>query len=318
MLGKLLLDKGYFPISSVTDLATVLDLTIEDLEKVSLKRIRAKNGERRSNDEFIYHPSAELKTILKRIDQRLLREIVFPGAFYSIGGKGQVPAAINHNRRDFLLKVDIKKFFYSIRARKVKQIFSDLLGCPTAVADMLTRLTTFDDIVPPGFPTSPRLAALAFLPTERGLSRLCAVYKLNLSIYADDLSISANWDFATQLEPKIKSLIKKGGFKIKTEKTTYRTANQSKEIVGIKIGTKANVPDRVVSEAKKIIRKFQKGAFVSLPIQDQLDNLERLRGLVNYINQINPLRGEKMRLQVGEIASKLSVHSAPSVLPNVV
>lgn len=307
-------DKGDFPIPSLSILASVVEVDIDDLVRISLSKKRARKGERRSNGEFLYNPSHELKIILKRIDQRLLREIRFPETFCSVGGKGQVRHASNHLGKDYLLKMDIKKFFYSVRSRNVKQIFSDLLDCPNDVTDLLTRLTTFEDLVPPGFPTSPRLAPLAFLPVEKGLSRLCADYKVNLSIFADDLAFSANHDFRSELEGKIKFIIKKGGFKIKPDKTIYLVPNQSKEVTGIKIGTKTNVPDRVLNEAKKIIRNFKNGVYFTLPIQGQIEAFASLHGLVNYINQVNPLIGSRLLQQLEEIKPPLK--GQPTSAPN--
>lgn len=301
----MLSDIGEFPIESLETLSSVLEVKIDDITRLSTDRGRARKGEKRSNGEYLYHPSPKLQSILEKIDRRLLRAIRFPETYCSVGGKGSVQHASTHLGNAFLLKADIKRFFYTVHSRKVNQIFSNLLECPDNVADLLTRLTTFDDILAPGFSTSPRLAALAFLPVEKGLSQLCRDYKLKLSIYADDLAFSANWDFASTLLHKIKFIIKKGGFRINPRKTIYRRANESKTIVNIKVSNKTNVPDKILNETKKTIRNFRTGVYIVLPPQEQHKRFLQLTGLVNYVNQINPQIGGRLLVQVIEIKSRL-------------
>ncbi len=299
------MDTGEFPVESLKTLSAILEAETEDITALSIKRDRARRGEKRSNGEYLYHPSLELNTLLKKVDKRLLRGIHFPEFFCSVGGKGSVQHAKTHSGQAFLLNTDIKRFFYSVHSRKVKQIFSDLLGCPNDVAFLLTRLTTFNDITAPGFPTSPRIAALAFLPVEKGLSQLCRNYKLKLSIFADDIEFSVKWDFAPVLFRKIKFIIKTGGFKINPEKTIYRGTNHGKSIAKLRVSNKVNVPDKMLNEIKKTIRNFLQGVYTALSHQEQHRRFLQLAGSVNYVNQVNPQIGDRLLLHVTEIKSKL-------------
>jgi hypothetical protein len=98
-----------------------------------------------NRERVIENPTGSLKEIQKRINERLLRPIVFPNHIYGgVRGRNALDIIEKHISADVVVRLDIKKFFPSISNVQVFDIWNKFMGCSPEVAGILTKLTTFD------------------------------------------------------------------------------------------------------------------------------------------------------------------------------
>jgi len=256
----------------------------------------------------VYEPIPELKIIVSKIDQILLGSLRIPQTFCGVGwGRKDITHALRHTNKKCVLCLDIKDFFPSIHHTKVFEIFSRVLGCPANVAKLLTRLTTHDDQLPQGFPTSSCLSALTLLKVERRLSALCKQYGLNFSIYVDNLDFSGNWDFHPKLKDKIISIISQSGFKINPKKTECQHWYETQKVLKIKVNKKINIPDEKLQEVRALMNEFEKGTYANWPVKKQCKKLKHIQGKIGYIKYINPVIGNKLMERFHKIEARVPI-----------
>ncbi len=77
-----------------------------------------------------------------------------------------------HLGRKFLLKLDIKNFFDSINGESVKNAFLSL-GFNDEISIILSKITTVNNKLAPGYPTSPILANIVCNPMDNEINSLC-------------------------------------------------------------------------------------------------------------------------------------------------
>ncbi len=117
-----------------------------------------------------------------------------------------------HVGKDFVIKMDIKDFFPSIKLAHVYYVFLGLGFNPTA-AKILSLLTTApikvgpikdrydmkyfihteNRFLPQGGPSSPAISNLVFFPIDQKILEFCKSHGLNYTRYADDLTFSFNF-----------------------------------------------------------------------------------------------------------------------------
>jgi hypothetical protein len=117
--------------------------------------------DKKSKVRLLRVPRPELKEIQRRICATVLN--VVPKSESAHGGiRGRSPHsnARQHLGKAWVVNVDVKNFFPSVRHRFVYQLFRRDLGFGRDVARMLTRITTVDGQLPQGAPTSTGVANL--------------------------------------------------------------------------------------------------------------------------------------------------------------
>jgi hypothetical protein len=100
-----------------------------------------------------------------------------------------VTNALAHRGRDAVVRFDLVDFFPSTQARRVKRYFRRS-GWNRPAAAILVRLCTYEDGLPQGAPTSPRLSNLVNYRLDARLAGLAAALGGVYTRYADDIAIS--------------------------------------------------------------------------------------------------------------------------------
>jgi RNA-directed DNA polymerase len=161
-----------------------------------------------------------LKVIQSAIKNKILAPILLPDNIH--GGakkKSNVTNAKPHQGNKYQFTTDLQEFYPSINHKQVYHTFL-LLRYSDHIAHWLTKLTTWKYELPQGTPTSPHLANIVFLETDKKLITLCKQYNLTYTRYVDDLTFSSQQDFKPILNDILK-IIEDGGFKISYRKTKY-------------------------------------------------------------------------------------------------
>jgi RNA-directed DNA polymerase len=119
-------------------------------------------------------PADPLKKLQQKILRKLLGRLKVHQAVRGFErGQSIVKHALPHAKKAVVLHMDIKDFFPSTTAARVKEYFRRI-GWNREAADLLTKLCTHGDSLPQGAPTSPRLSNLVNYRLDVRLSALAA------------------------------------------------------------------------------------------------------------------------------------------------
>jgi RNA-directed DNA polymerase len=205
---------------TVAQLASVLDTTEANLYRLVRQRkqlykhdIEIKpNGKQR---EF-FKPKFPLKIVQKAIDQNILARFRVNSLVYGfIKGGSPQKCACQLVGCPCLLWVDISSFFPSISYHQVLRFFSTIANPP--VARMLTDLTTWQNQLPQGTPTSPRLSNLANKSLDNRLGGLAQKHHLKIARYGDDIYFGGpRW--ISNLLDTVQKIVADEGYTVNAEK----------------------------------------------------------------------------------------------------
>ena len=192
--------------------------------------VRTRNG--RPVVRRIDPPDDALKAVQRSV-VRVLREHVPPlPCVYDAPGRGAVRSAARHRGRPFHLVTDLRDFFPSVGAARVRQALLDL-GATPDVARLVAALGTLHGHLPQGAPTSGDLASFAFRGADLDLVTLSTRHRLVYTRYADDLTLSGESDFK-DLVPALLAAPQSHGFKLRHDKTGYKRGRI--ETLGVVVG----------------------------------------------------------------------------------
>ncbi|MCF8219238.1 MAG: reverse transcriptase family protein [Bacteroidales bacterium] len=218
-------------------------------------------------------------------------------------GRGVFSNAKQHLANYYLLRTDIKNFFESINIDMVYEVFIDL-GFIPEIAEVLSKITTLDNHLVQGLPTSPIIANLVLKNMDTELKSLCKKYNAVYTRYADDISISSNSDLPPLKE--IENIVNKSKFKLNTKKTKTFKRGQNQFVTGLSICD--NLYPRIPKKIKRKIRQelyyikkfgyeshickkfdFDEENYNEDFVSEEKRKLEyRIKGWVDYIHSIEP------------------------------
>ena len=103
---------------------------------------------------------------------------------------GTRPAQL-HLRKKYIVKVDLKDFFPSITAGRVRRLFESMpFYFSEDVAKLITGLVTTRGSLPQGSPASPVISNMICWKMDKIFMNYCKNKKILYSRYADDLTFS--------------------------------------------------------------------------------------------------------------------------------
>jgi RNA-directed DNA polymerase len=196
------------------------------------------------------------------------------------------------------LNIDLKDFFSSISAARVKACFSSpLFYFSESICNALTLLTTVNGVLPTGSPTSPVISNLVCWELDHDLERFASQNKLNYSRYVDDLSFSSQFPIDDTLKQGISEIIQKHHFTINPKKVRLKHAGQRMIVTGLTVNEKVNVPRHLIKNVRAMLHDFYYNGLASATIKHlKLKSdpsphhtkifLNRLTGQISFIGQI--------------------------------
>ncbi|MDO6434799.1 reverse transcriptase family protein [Flavitalea sp. BT771] len=194
------------------------------------------------------NPSVLLKTVQSRINKNIFSRVRFlPNVHGGTKKKSNITNAKEHQGNKYLFGTDLTDFYPNIKA---SQVYSALIkrGYSPHFAHWLTRLTTTNDEVPQGAPTSNSVSNLVFFETDIQLAAFCKENNITYTRYVDDLTFSSPQNFGPLIE-NILLLISNNKFKVNHRKTDYA---RYQLITGIKIFLfKIDGSDKIIEKAKE-------------------------------------------------------------------
>lgn len=202
-------------------------------------------------------PSAPLKKVQKRI-LKLLQRIERPDWLIS-GEKGKcyIDNGKAHQSSNHVLTMDIKKFYNNCHRESIYLFFKDVLQTSPDVATILTDITSYENMVPTGCPTSQLIAYYAYKDMFENLNMLAQNYCCKFTVYVDDLTFSSSNYFAYKaLQRDVDICLRQFGHKPKLCKVKYYSPLVAKPITGTSVSAEHNlsVPNKL---RFKIIKNLQ-------------------------------------------------------------
>jgi len=233
----------------------------------------------------ILAPDAELKALQRRILRRLLRRLkAHPAAKGFERGQSIVSNARVHQGRAVLLRFDIQNFFPSTRAKRVNQYFRRI-GWNRPAARLLSRLCTWEDALPQGAPTSPRLSNLVNYRLDARLAAMAAKLNAVYTRYADDMTISFAKDDEDPAEQSnrihymqrfVCRAVEEQGYLLHfRKKLSIRRRHQCQMVTGLVVNERVNLPRKVRRWLRAVEHRSQSQRSFSLKPDQPLDYRRR-------------------------------------------
>ena len=244
---------------------------------------------------LIAQPAAELKVMqLLAISQLQEALPVHSSATAYCRGKGIKDNAKAHAKNSYLLKMDFKDFFHSIRPSDLVRHYSKHIGeIDETTAKQITKLffwtpkRTSSLILSIGSPASPFISNTIMYQIDCLITEICNNKGITYTRYADDITFTTNIRGSLfQIPQLVTSLCKEIDYprlSINSEKTVFSSKGNNRHITGVTITNEGNLS----------LGRYKKREIKSLVfdcINNKLDATERrkLSGLLAHVKHIEP------------------------------
>lgn len=265
-----------FGISTLSELAEILDFPVKSLIEASQKGYRSYYVQGKSKKRLIEEPNTILKLLLKDLKEILFE--MFDCAEYNKcwPGGNNYRNVQAHAGQHAYVTTDISSFFTNSKTCYVRRFFKNKLNISGEALDMLVHMCTYKGHIPTGAPTSSILAFLAHKDLFDEIAEYMNKKDIIFTLYVDDITLSAKHGITRKEIRFIKSVLKKHKLEIKPEKTKFFNFKKAM-ITGFYLtqGGKISVPDSVGYKVVSLLREK--------PLEDMnKKELRRVIGLINY------------------------------------
>jgi hypothetical protein len=189
-------------------------------------------SKRDGSERRLLAPSPHLKTLQRRLLDNYLSQL--PAHACATGfrpGCSIVDNARIHARQQLIATVDLRDFFESTRAARVRAFFVQH-GWRDQELQTLMRLCVYRNGLPQGAPTSPCLSNLVNWSLDQRLRRLAQQAKALYSRYGDDLTFSWGHDpMPGGFQLAVQDAVQAAGYEIQPRKNWQVTPIRKRPIV---------------------------------------------------------------------------------------
>lgn len=241
-------------------------------------RIQIPKNSNPGNFRDIDIPNSELKGVQRAIHKKVLSGLpVSPSVHSYVNGKSILTAAQDFCPGRAVLKLDIKDFFPSISFKRVFGLFRSL-GFNESSAYIFSKLTTLDNRLAQGAPTSPVLSNLIVRGLDQRLEALVGKWEMRYIRYSDDLFFHKERNFNhPRLATVATSIVEGSGFSVNQGKTKYHPKGLPRVTLGLLThGERPRIPG---PQRRKYRSLFFKA---SRDIHWAHQNREHLRGIIEW------------------------------------
>jgi Reverse transcriptase (RNA-dependent DNA polymerase). len=247
-------------------------------------------------------PVHPLKTIQERINERILAQVNLPDYIMGgVKGKSTTHNALIHQEARVLVTIDIARYFPSIINGKIFNVWNHILGFPSPLSTVLTRLTTHKGCLPQGAPTSTSLANIFLHSIDGPIRKVCERLGIVYTAWVDDLNFSG--DEAPKIIPVVKRALSKAGLRISRDKLKISGPGDQKLVTGIVLGPTLSVPQKTMGQIRAGIHNLRQG---KVPHNQRDEYALSLEGRIVYVKSINKYKGEQL-LQEFKAAMNIAV-----------
>lgn len=233
--------------------------------------------------------------------------------FSSTKGKSHIDNAKFHKDHDYVVTLDLSKFFPKCTFNYVRKFFLNKLKMSFVNANLLAQILTIDNSqinldnkvkewygkvekklkypiptvhIPTGSCISQKLAFLVYLDMFDDIYKLCQKKKIRMSVYVDDVVLSSNKRISKKTVKSIIYIFSKYGHEVNKSKIKFYSLNKPKKITGIHI------------DKHNQLKAPSKQHYSVIELQRQIDNdnvidIKILNTILGKMRYINNLEGTK-------------------------
>jgi len=263
------------------DLAELLKLTLPELK--SLTKDDQNFREWFTKDRLIEQPHLKLSNTLKHL-HKIIQRVETPSYLLS-GKRGIKPSdnALMHCENQYMVNIDISKFFQSTRREFVFRCFRDEFQQTKDVASLLADLVTYNGRIPTGTSTSQIIAFWAYKKTFDRINNLCVKQDIRMSVWVDDITFTSSKPFPKSWVSNMSKIFSKVSLTLKASKTKKYGSRDHKIVTGSAIDPIGQL--RVKNKKRQEIVNLLKGKCVkNLSSQEA----RRLLGMLQAQRQNEP------------------------------
>ena len=259
-------------------------------------------GERR-----IDAPRDPLKQIQRWILRNILMKVkggVTQYAYGFVKKRSIVHNAEPHVGKKIILNIDIEDFFPSIKEDRVRKLFRGF-GYTDELSRLFAGLCTYRGFLPQGAPTSPAISNMVCRRLDLRLGKFCEKYDLTYTRYADDITISGDYDFL-KYKNIIMKIIEDEGFRISHKKLRVTGRGKAQIVTGLVVNEKVNIRRDEIRTLRAIIHNCKKKGVLKHvlerdDIEDKLNFVSWLYGKLGMVQMVRPEIAERFREELKSI-----------------
>jgi hypothetical protein len=226
------------------------------------------------------------KPTLRRIQKRaadLLGRIETPDFLHSAKkGRSYITNADQHGSSLPSVKIDIRKFFQSVRAPAVFHFFKDKMLCAPGVAGIISRMFTLDKHLPTGGNVSPILSYFAYMDMFAEIDDLAKRSGCVMTCLMDDMTFTGS-GASGSLIYEVRRIL--GRYRLCAHKAKVFKARQVKIITGVAITMGGR---RVPNKRQKAIARDLRDLRAARSDEVRLAILRRATGRAYEAAQVDP------------------------------
>lgn len=274
MISKKQYNKDQSPLYSIkskrrlarvleTDAKTIIHLASDTSKHYKLWETKQKPRDKICNithkPRKIQQPKEDLFKIHKKIAKLLSRIKKDEFVYSATKGRSYLNNAEFHKNRihEPSFKVDIEKFYPSVKIKKVQNFFQNGMKCAPDIARLLAKICCIHGALPTGSPISPTLSYFACEDMFSWIGNLARSNNLCFSLYVDDMFFSGE-TASQELRNKVIMHLKKND--LRGHKISHFSANKTRVITGVAITPKGL---RITNNRYKKIRIYSNAFFRS-------------------------------------------------------
>ena len=302
------------------DVANALGISLKELWFFSIHREKERQPhyvtfaipKRSGGKRLIMAPKRRLKAIQRRLLELLVEKL--PVSEHAHGfrkGRSIRTGAEQHVGKRLILKLDLKDFFPSVTAARVRGLLI-AHGYSFPVATTLAVLMTEAERQPvevngqvfhvpvgnrhcvQGAPTSPGLCNALVLRLDRRLAGLARKRNLTYTRYADDLTFSGDWDKGTahQIRGAISRIIEAEGFKVNTVKTRLMGQGNRQSVTGVVVNQVLGLSRQERRRLRAMIHQFNCNAGRT---EEHAARRAVIQGKLAHLTMLNESQANRIR-----------------------
>jgi len=252
----------------------------------------------------IDHPSRQLKFLQRWLADNLFSRLPVHEAAYSYKKDlGIKDHAEIHQRSKYILRVDFRNFFPSIRGDDVRRVLMrnrSLL--PIQISDedlsLISLLVCKDDKLTIGAPSSPSISNAIMFDFDSQLFSSCKQGRITYSRYADDLYFSTDRSnvlrpLLGRIETYLQSMLSPR-LDINDAKTEFVSKKRKCVVTGLVLTSnrKISIGREKKRAIKSMVFRFQRGTL-------EAERQKYLKGYLAFIISVEPSFFEALRIKFG-------------------
>ncbi len=311
------------PIRSITGLAKALRLDVA----VLVSAAASANGNYRSvppapgSTRQTFDALGQLKNIHRRIKEVFFARVVFPSYLHgSLKGCDYVTNASLHTNKQILICEDVKKFFPSVSAARVEDVWCGFFGFSPEVAQMLTQLTTKDGALPQGAIPSSYLANLVLWRYEPLLHAKFAERGITYSRFVDDMAMSSthHLDRKTQtwIIAQVYGMLRKAGLKAGRAKHEIFSANEPMIATKLIVNRKPSLSSKKRSQVRAQVRQVEIAQTSGMAPEIVRELANKAAQRVGQLGRFHTTQAVKLKKRVKEVRANLPSESRSAITDN--